>query len=258
MRFGGDYSRFYDTFYQEKDYRAEARFVLSRLAALVPQAAPMSILDLGCGTGRHAVEFARSGHRVSGVDLSPQMLGIAAARLRDPESGLAGHASFQVGDVRDVQLGMRFDAIFCLFHVLCYLPEPDDIRAAFDNARRHAKPGAAYLFDFWQGAAVLASPPTAREKVVTIGSTVVRRVSRPKWDRAKSLVEINYTIEMTDRVSGQSRVEEERHLLRYLFPGEVREWLTASGFEVIEIGEWMTARPPDDGSFSVYALARAV
>ena len=256
MQFGDDYSRVYDSFYEEKDYRGGA---LCPLPGGGSGAANCAHVD-----SRSRLRYRPARDRIHPFRSScprrrpfPQMLELAAARLRGPKSDLAGSASFQVGDIRDVRAGAEFDAIFCLFHVLSYLPERDDICAAFANARRHAKPGAAYLFDFWYGPAVLANPPTVREKVITSGSTRVRRVSRPEWDRRKSLVDINYEIEITDTASGRSHVEEERHLLRYLFPDEVRDWLTASGFEVVEIGEWMTGRPPNDDSFSVYALARA-
>ena len=258
MQFGDDYSRFYDSFYEEKDYPGEARFVLSRVARLVPADRPRSIPDLGCGTGRHLIEFVRSGHRVHGVDLSSQMLHIATNRLGELGPELAGRASFQNGDIRDVAVGQTFDAVFCLFHVLCYLHEREDILAAFANARRHARPGGAYLFDFWHGTAVMANPPALRERTITANGTRVRRVSRPEWDREKSLVTINYTIEMTDMASATSTIEHERHILRYLFPDEIRDWLALSGFETVEIGEWMTARVPTAGSFSTYVLAKAV
>jgi SAM-dependent methyltransferase len=259
MQFGGDYSRFYDSFYSEKDYPGEARFVLSRVAQRLPQASPMSILDLGCGTGRHDIEFVRAGHRVHGIDLSAQMLEIARERFREAGPVFAGRWAFDAGDIRDAEAGSgRFDTVFCLFHVLCYLRERSDIVAAFENARRHLKPGGAYLFDFWHGGAVFADPPTVREKSITTPTTQVRRISEPVWDRANSRVEINYTIEIVDRASGEIDVQHERHAVRYLFPAEVGEWLATAGFEVVEMGEWLTAQPPTDASFSTYALARAV
>ena len=57
--FGEDYSEYYDLFYADKDYVAEVAFVRDIIQRHKPNA--RSILDLGCGSARHAVEFARAG-----------------------------------------------------------------------------------------------------------------------------------------------------------------------------------------------------
>lgn len=62
----GDYARYYNVLYQDKDYAGEADFVLSCLKRR--HEAPRTLLDLGCGTGRHALEMARRGVSVTGVD----------------------------------------------------------------------------------------------------------------------------------------------------------------------------------------------
>ena len=56
----------------------------------------MAILDIGCGTGRHAIELARRGYRVTGVDLSPSQ--IEAARIKAAAAGVP--VDFRVGDAR--------------------------------------------------------------------------------------------------------------------------------------------------------------
>ena len=57
-----------------KNTVAEVDFVLE----LLELPAGASILDVGCGTGRHAVELARRGYAVTGLDLSSEMLRVAA------------------------------------------------------------------------------------------------------------------------------------------------------------------------------------
>ncbi len=58
----------------------------------------MSILDVGCGPGRHVVEFARRGYRVTGIDISTTFIDIG--RKRAVEEGLDS-ARFEVVDARD-------------------------------------------------------------------------------------------------------------------------------------------------------------
>ena len=258
MTFDETYSQLYDSFYEEKDYPGEARFVLSRIETLLGTSRRFDILDLGCGTARHAAHFAEHGHRVDGVERSTRMLEIARLGLTARGSPIADRVSVREGDIRYASLGLTYDAICCLFHVINYMQRDEDVRAAFVNARRHARDGTAYLFDFWHGPAVLRHPPVLREKTITTGTSTVRRVSTPIWDRARSLVRVNYRLEITDLLTGRMSTEHECHILRYFFPEQIETWLKASGFLAVEVAEWMTAKPPRDDCFSVYMLARAV
>jgi len=70
-----------------------------------------AILDLGCGTGRHSIELARRGYRVTGIDLSADQL--AAARAK------AGAAGVRVEFLRRDARGFRFKRRFGLAIMLC-------------------------------------------------------------------------------------------------------------------------------------------
>jgi SAM-dependent methyltransferase len=84
----------------------EVDFLLEELA-LAPGAA---VLDVGCGTGRHALELARRGYAVTGVDLSAAML--ARARAASAAAGLA--VEWVQADATRFALPPRFDAAICL------------------------------------------------------------------------------------------------------------------------------------------------
>jgi hypothetical protein len=73
--FGPEYLALYDDFLAERTPVEVDQ--IERLLALRP---PQRILDLPCGQGRHAIQLARRGYEVTGVDLSPYMLGVARAR----------------------------------------------------------------------------------------------------------------------------------------------------------------------------------
>ena len=68
--FGRDYADVYDAIYGAKDYAGEADLIERMLARhRVPR--PCRVLDIGCGTGRHAFALARRGYEVTGIDRSP-------------------------------------------------------------------------------------------------------------------------------------------------------------------------------------------
>ncbi|HYN34254.1 MAG TPA: class I SAM-dependent methyltransferase [Ilumatobacteraceae bacterium] len=80
------------------------------------------VLDVGCGTGRHAIELARRGIDVHGVDISQRFIDIARSRVSDERaarmsavrSSLSGQATFERGDARSVAFDGEFDAVICL------------------------------------------------------------------------------------------------------------------------------------------------
>jgi SAM-dependent methyltransferase len=254
--FGTRYAGVYDALYREKNYAAEARFALDQIRAIVAEP-PCQILDLGCGTGLHAVEFARTGILVTGVDRSADMIAVAENRRGSLSKDLSERLRFSVGDIRQIDLHGRYDAVVSLFHVISYVVENNDLKATLEIVRQHLKPGGAFIFDFWYGPAVIRNPPQSRVKSTWIGKNYVQRRASPEWDRERCVVCVNYELEMRNSASGETTRQREQHVVRYLFCDELKEWLAICGFEIVRFGEWLTDNPPSDSTFSVYALAKA-
>ena len=72
----GKYAHFYDTIYQDKNYKKECDF-LEKLFKKFSRKKIQTILDLGCGTASHDILLAKRGYNVTGIDMSNEMLKIA-------------------------------------------------------------------------------------------------------------------------------------------------------------------------------------
>ncbi len=95
------------------------------------------MLDLGCGSGRPlARHFIERGHPVTGVDTSPELIGMCRRRFPDQ--------TWVVGDMRTLALGRRFDGLLA-WNSLFHLTHADQ-RAMFEVFRAHAAPGAVLMF----------------------------------------------------------------------------------------------------------------
>jgi len=144
--FGARYAALYDLFYATKDYKAECDHIVSAWKRHSSRKIS-SVLDLGCGTGGHALELARRGYRVVGVDRSHQML----AKAKEKGSKTGSSPDFIRADIRSFSLAQPFDAAIAMFAVLGYLTTDDKLFSALDSIRTHLKTGGIFLFDAWNG-----------------------------------------------------------------------------------------------------------
>jgi SAM-dependent methyltransferase len=122
-----------------KKTSAEVRGV----AKMLGLRAPADVLDLCCGTGRHAVGLAALGHRVTGLDWSAELLAAAAE-----ESARRGVTLDLVrGDMRRLRYRRRFDAVVNLFTSFGYFETEREDIAVLNGVRRALRPGGVFLID---------------------------------------------------------------------------------------------------------------
>jgi SAM-dependent methyltransferase len=100
-----------------------------------------SVLDLACGEGFYSRLLSRGGAaRVVGVDSSPAMIGLARAAERAEPLGV----EYQVGDVRELDVGERFDLVVAAF-LLNYAPGARELGEMCRAVARHLKPGCRFV-----------------------------------------------------------------------------------------------------------------
>lgn len=249
------YSRYYDLLYRDKDYAGEAKYVADLIRKFAPAAEEM--MEIGCGTGAHAAEWARMGFTVLGVDRSEGMLEAAEARRASLERDVADRLSFEEGDARTVRLARRFDAVTSLFHVMSYQTSNSDLAAAFRTAGEHLRPGGVFVFDCWYGPAVLKLWPSVTTKNLADDATSVSRTAEPAMFPNENVVDVNYTVEVTDRITGDKETLREKHRMRYLFTPEVELALSVAGMTLVDLRAWMTNDPPGFESWGACYVARA-
>jgi SAM-dependent methyltransferase len=112
---------------------------------------PETVVDLGCGTGNIAIPLAQTGLNVFGVDLSENMLAIAA----DKTEQLRRNSAFVPGgsvvwlnqDMREWDVGRTVDSVISFCDSLNYLTEEDDIARTFRRTFERLRPGGTFLFD---------------------------------------------------------------------------------------------------------------
>jgi SAM-dependent methyltransferase len=246
--FGLEYAAAYDALYQSKDYVAECD-QLEAAFRKYGQDPVRRVLDLGCGTGGHAVVLAERGYDVVGVDRSPGML----QRARERGSG----ARFELGDIAGLDLGETFDAVLMMFAVLGYHVANVDVQAALETVRRHLRPGGLFLCDVWYGPAVLTEGPSERVKVIGTSEGQILRVASGELDTRHHLCLVRYHLWRLEKGRLTAEIREQHHM-RYFFPLELELMLHAARLELVRLGGFPSfADEPSTATWNVGVVARA-
>jgi len=258
----GAYSQYYDLLYKDKDYTGEAAYVRSLIERY--HSGARSVLDLGCGTGRHALLLAESGYQMTGVDRSEDMLNAANSQLSSASPELARRLAssgaapkFLQGDLRSVRTGQKYDVVVSLFHVMSYQTSNDDLKAALLTFKEHLLPGGVAIFDCWYGPAVLTEHATPRTRHLESDRIALVRSAEPVLRPNQNCVDVNYRILITDKHSGAVQELRETHVMRYLFSPEVELLLEASGMALQDSAEFMTNKPLGVDTWSAVFVATA-
>jgi SAM-dependent methyltransferase len=192
------------------------------------------ILELGCGTGRALLPLARQGYRVTGVDISPQMLEIARRKIE--AEGLADRVTLVEQDMRQLALDGRFNLAFVAVNSFMHLLTVDDQMAALSRIREHLEPGGRLVLDLFNpdlGRLLDFRGQVSLDKVL-IDPETGHRLMKMRSDRAdlsRQTIDITFMFDEVDE-QGVVRRTLVSFSVRYLFCAELEHLLQRTGFAV--------------------------
>jgi len=224
------FAQYFDIIYADKDYEKECDFIESIIQAhnFSPNCS-MKILDIGCGSGEHAIILNKKGHLMTGIDLSETMI----SKAREKSDGL--NINFQHMDMTKFLLKEKFDVCTCLFCGICYLSGINDLENTLKCVKESLQPSGLFIFDFWNGLAVTSQKPSTRIKDVKYSdNNRIIRIAEPELNLTRQVCNIKYHCLV---IEGEKLVDEfeEIHPIRFFFPREIEGYLENNGFKVIKI-----------------------
>ena len=162
----------YRVVYEHRD-EGEAAQMLDLIEQTIGRDTDRRVLDLGCGSGRHAISFARRGYKdVTGVDLSSTLLN--EAKVSADALGL---------DVRFIERDMRelpsetFDLVVNLFTSFGYFDKDEENALVIANVASHLNPGGYFVIDFLNSQFVREHLVAHDERVLPGGA----RLEQSRW-----------------------------------------------------------------------------
>lgn len=178
------------------------------------------ILDLACGHGRHALELARRGYRITGLDLSAFFL--AEARRRTGAGDMA--VTWVLGDMRALPFGNGFGGVLSLFTSFGYLETEADDGRVISEVARVLRPDGRFILDVanrdWIERHFMERE---RREMDDGGSVLIERV----FDRVKGRM-----LERRVRLLRGRAPQETKVSLRHYHVGELERMFQQAGLTV--------------------------
>lgn len=243
----GPIAPYYDELMQDVPYASWIEYVHRLLAQW--KLRPEKVLDLACGTGILSELLHGQGYRVTGVDLSPEM--IAVARRKALQRGLP--ITYHVQDAADLDLPEKdFHLCISLFDSLNYILKPPRLACAIQHVAQHLLPGGLFLFD-------MNSEYALANLFFTQDNLGTEARLRYDWDSVYFSEQRLCRVDMRfwyREEDGSVRTFQEVHWQYAYREDEVRAMLEEAGFQEVRTYHAYTLHPPHARTDRIFYAAR--
>ena len=187
------------------------------------------VLDLGCGTGRLAIELSAKGYAVTGVDKAPTMLRIARRNAEERRVKLRLLRS----QLSELKIRGRFDAAYSVQDPFNYLLEEEELSSSLARLRSLMRPGGVLVVDIMNFASLYGRWKRVLKQTVRGKNWTVRSLVSHEVDDVNMLW--YHRLEARMVLDGRISRWKETHVLRmWTFP-EFKNQLIANGFSDVHL-----------------------
>ncbi len=234
----------YDRLTNDVDYEATVAFYWQLLdrEGLVPRTA----VDLACGTGSVTLLLAQKGLQTTGVDMSPEMLCMAAQKADCGEN----RPIFVCQKLQELHLPRGVDLAVCALDSMDYITDPKDCQEAIRRVYKVLNPGGCFIFDV-----------NTPEKLKAMDGEVfldedddVYCVWRGEFDEATNIC--TYWMDLFQREEDVWHRSYEEHREYAYSAQQLVSYLKTAGFTSVEVFGDRKLTPPESGEQRIYLKAR--
>jgi cyclopropane fatty-acyl-phospholipid synthase-like methyltransferase len=148
-------SLYYDNLYSGKDYKNECELIKKYSLK------NSSLLDVGCGTMTHTIILSEYFKNIMALDLSPSMLSVAEAKIKDKN---ISNITTICAPVQELNKERKFDTAISMFNVINHIRTTNELLSFFKAVSELLNKDGVFIFDCWNGIACTLDKP--REKTI--------------------------------------------------------------------------------------------
>jgi ubiquinone/menaquinone biosynthesis C-methylase UbiE len=209
---------------------------------------PLSILDVACGTGTVSEILATRGYKVTGVDLSVDMVEVARRKAKASGSGI----EYYTQDASELSLGRKFDLAISLFDSLNYITDEAKLAQTIKRVGEHVVSSGYFIFDINTEYA-LAHGFFNQSNIGT--GAYPKYIWNSAYDRTTRICKVNMVFEVQE-MDGTRRQFTEVHEQKAYRLEELDGMLLDAGFETIARYHAYKFKQPGRRSDRVFFVAR--
>ncbi len=201
------FAKYYDMFYQKKDYQKEVEFLSNFIKN------QDDVIDIGCGTGIHASLLTQKGANVDGLDLNKEMLDIAKTRLK---------TNLYLQNILELQINKKYNVIISMFAVLNHLKNKKELEKCFANFQKILKPNGKIIID-------LHNPQTSGTKTDSFNN--MKRTMKWEFDQEHKTEKSEIIFE----VGNEKYID--NHIFYIFSIDDIKECALKAGLKVLNVFE---------------------
>jgi 2-polyprenyl-3-methyl-5-hydroxy-6-metoxy-1,4-benzoquinol methylase len=216
--FDGYYKDIWRQFFPEKTTRAEVDFIINEAGLQSGN----HVLDIMCGYGRHSLDLAERGIKVTAVDNLPDYINEISEKIKSKDLSIQALCE----DVLEMDLDQHYDAVICMGNSLQFFNEEEIVRL-LSNISDHLKPNGKFFINTW-----------------SIAEIAMKNIQERSWARFGyhlfntdiKLLFHTTRIEINSLIITDSGQREEKHGIDYIYSiSEMETMLNKTGFQLKEI-----------------------
>lgn len=200
---------------------------------------PKKLLDVCCGTGNMCELLDDEGFRMTGFDLSEEMIDQARFKARTAMKEIR----YEVADAAEVDLGETFDAAYSFFDSLNYITDPEHLQKAIERVAAHLTSGCSFIFD-------LNTAYAFEERMFDQQNLKANAPLRYKWKGNWNPETRIIRVDMKFWAEGEPFTE--THVQRAYSDEEIRAMLKKAGFGKIQCFHSYTLEKPRETTDRVH------
>ncbi len=220
-----------------------------------------SVLELGCGGGRILLPMLEAGHRVTGLDIEPEMLEFVRKKAEETLPELNGNLTLVEGNFLSFDLGRSFDVVLLPFNTLHYLMNDEEVKSCFRSVRAHLPKGGRFLFDIYliEAHEITDTAEDAPDFLLTVHYDEFRIEI---FEHRRCEPETLSCLATYEHIITHLESDEQKRFLytipqRYLQRDKVERLLREAGFEIIRHLGSFDGQPVDEESVMLICELRA-